>query len=91
MNLTIISVPYAGGRREEGMGKGPSCYLAAGPNERLRELGHHVNVVTIRPQLEDAHDEPEAAALTAYDPDHERDDLTLRSGLRLSEVMADTV
>jgi arginase len=29
-----------------------------------------------------------AAALTAYDPDRERDDVTLHSGLRLMEVIA---
>jgi arginase len=65
MNLTIISVPYAGGRLEEGKGKGPSRHLAARPDGRLTELGHNVDLVTVHPRLEDAHDEPEAATRIA--------------------------
>lgn len=65
MDLTIISVPYAAGRLEEGMGKGPSRYLAAGADERLRKLGHDVDVASVHAPVDDAQDEPEAAARIA--------------------------
>jgi arginase len=62
VELTIIGVPYAAGRPEEGMGLGPTRYLEAGAEAVLAEVGHDVEVVTVRPSLRGGATEPEAVA-----------------------------
>jgi arginase len=60
VRLTVIGVPYAAGRLEEGMGLGPTRYLEAGADVVLAEAGHDVEVVTLRPDLHDTATEPDA-------------------------------
>jgi arginase len=61
--LTVIGVPYAAGRFEEGMGLGPTRYLEAGADVVLAEAGHDVEVLTLRPDLRDAVTELEATVI----------------------------
>jgi len=62
VKLTIIGVPYAAGRLEEGMGLGPARYLEAGADVVLAKAGHDVEVVRLRQGLEGAATEPDAVA-----------------------------
>ena len=62
MKLTIIAVPYSGGKLSQGMGQGPTHYLQARPEAMLGESGHDVAVVTPRPDLATVATEPEAVA-----------------------------
>jgi len=63
VDATIISLPYAAGRPDVGMGLGPGRLLAAHPERLLGEHGHRVDVVEVRPAMAARLDEPEAVAL----------------------------